>query len=367
MDDFLITRPARARLILLPQEYILICKRQKTHTITRGERAGTVEWIEEYDEAAAAILYIIERWTLWKIKAAEGPLSPDKLWIFIPHVMMQEWELLGAFGLTRITRGFDLLLELGFLERRHNPIKKWDRTYQYRFNKAAVQDAVNTLPPFIEIEEWKLRFQTMHPSESTNAFFENDEAIPQISKQISSQNPDPLAQASNDAARAQENAQVLLKQLQDQLTAASQRIAELEAQIQPKRSKAPTIPAAQMNPMKDAIVAAFKWGWDTMTDNEKGQVQQAARQLCLAQATPADISGLYTYCRERFDEFTPSALINHLSNYRKAKGGNGHAKPQTSHGPGTEPVKPRIAPRVLGVDYGDTPTPAAATPAPGGG
>lgn len=71
------------------------------------------------------------------------------------------------------------------------------------------------------------------------------------------------------------------------------------------------IPAAQMNPMKDAIVAAFKWSWDAMTSSAKGMVQSAAKQLCEVGYKPEDIPKIYTYCQKEFENFTPMALAKH--------------------------------------------------------
>jgi hypothetical protein len=342
MEEYLITRPPNARGIYLPQEYILICARQRVHTISRGARKGTVEWITEYDEAAAAILRIIERWTAYKIKTADAPLPPEKLWVYVPQVVMQGWELVNAFSMQEIRAGFDLLIENGYLERRNNPDKGWDRTYQYRFNKAKVQEAVNNLPPFLAIEEWKISHLKMQDSMAKNASLAIQEAIPQVPTQEPPQVP---SSSAADAAR--------MADLETQLQEALKQIEALKAVA--TKEKDPKVPVAQMNPMKDAVAAAFKWAWDTMTPSEKGQIQQAARQLCLAKATPTDIPGLYVHCQKKFDQFGPMALVNHFSDYRKTVGGNGYAKPQEPRNSGTEPAQPRHKPRIAGADYGDTP------------
>lgn len=81
--------------------------------------------------------------------------------------------------------------------------------------------------------------------------------------------------------------------------------------VKPKES---TIPAAQMNPMKDAIVAVFKWDWERMTDNEIGTVQTAAKQLCKAGRTPEDVPIIYRYCvKKGWEGFKPTALTGAAS------------------------------------------------------
>lgn len=76
-----------------------------------------------------------------------------------------------------------------------------------------------------------------------------------------------------------------------------------------------TIPAAQINPMKDAIVSAFGWQWETMTKPEKGLVQITAKELCTVHFDPARVGGLYVWCRAKFPHITPRALSTHVSEY----------------------------------------------------
>lgn len=82
--------------------------------------------------------------------------------------------------------------------------------------------------------------------------------------------------------------------------------------------KVTRVPKAEMIPMKDAIVAAFKWNRDKITDATWGVVNKAAMELCKAGAKPEDIPGLYKHC-EQFDNFSPRALSMHWADYDTAK------------------------------------------------
>jgi phage replication O-like protein O len=79
-----------------------------------------------------------------------------------------------------------------------------------------------------------------------------------------------------------------------------------------------TVPQALMTPMKNAIFAAFEYtDWNALTEPERGVIQKTARELILAGYSPSDVSGLYEYCTDRFDDFTPRALSTHASEARK--------------------------------------------------
>lgn len=88
---------------------------------------------------------------------------------------------------------------------------------------------------------------------------------------------------------------------------------------QVSKPKADTIPAAQMNPMKDAIAAAFGWDWKTMTGQEKGIVQSTAKDLCTANFEPERVASFHAWCKAKFTHFTPKAFSSHLSEYRLAR------------------------------------------------
>lgn len=92
-----------------------------------------------------------------------------------------------------------------------------------------------------------------------------------------------------------------------------------EATVSAKKSrkKSNAVPASLMNPMKDAIALAFSYTWSSMTGIEKGLVQKAAKSLCEANITPAEIPSLYAYCKRSFTSFKPMALAGNVSEWRK--------------------------------------------------
>jgi hypothetical protein len=78
--------------------------------------------------------------------------------------------------------------------------------------------------------------------------------------------------------------------------------------------KPKSIPASQMNPMKDAIVAVFRWTWGTMSRTEKGTVHNAAKILCDATVDPKHVPALYQECKTRgWKNFGPMALTKVVS------------------------------------------------------
>lgn len=89
-------------------------------------------------------------------------------------------------------------------------------------------------------------------------------------------------------------------------------------------------PSSAMNPMKDAIAAAFGYDWQSMTKSEIGIVQRTAKQLCEAGRKPEDVATIYAYCRRRFDNFTAAALASHAT---AALSTNGQQMTQTTGAP----------------------------------
>lgn len=83
------------------------------------------------------------------------------------------------------------------------------------------------------------------------------------------------------------------------------------------------IPSAIMNPMKDAIFAAFGYAdWKALTKSEAGLIQSSAKELIDAGVTPSEVPALYKYCDGKFDNFTAKALPSHLNAWRKTTNGN---------------------------------------------
>lgn len=107
------------------------------------------------------------------------------------------------------------------------------------------------------------------------------------------------------------------------------------------RAKKPTVPAEIINPMKDAIAAAFGWKWETMTGAEKGMIQNAAKQLCEASRKPEDVARIYAYLKAQGwkGSFTPMALTTHATAAL-----NGKAAPPPSKPAPTHPAQPARKP-----------------------
>jgi hypothetical protein len=92
--------------------------------------------------------------------------------------------------------------------------------------------------------------------------------------------------------------------------------------IAPKvaKVKPDTIPAALINPMKDALVKAFGWNSEKMTRGEWGLIQRTAKELCSTGFEAERIDSFYAWCNARFTKgFSPVALTTHLSEYRAAR------------------------------------------------
>jgi hypothetical protein len=110
-----ISHPASTPLVIVRREYLDIC---------------------DGSHAAAALLNHFEYLTNVR-RAAECDV-----WIRRGFRQLAD-ELLGLYGEKSISDAVSLLLDKGFIERRHNPDDKTDRTYQYRLCVDRVQDAVD--------------------------------------------------------------------------------------------------------------------------------------------------------------------------------------------------------------------------------
>ena len=98
--------------------------------------------------------------------------------------------------------------------------------------------------------------------------------------------------------------------------------------VNPPRKKRvpiePSTPSVLMNPMKDKLIALFKFGTNghKPTKSEWGLVQAAAKQLCDAGYATDDAETIYKYCSGKFDPFGPMALVNHASDAIAKKNGS---------------------------------------------
>lgn len=77
-------------------------------------------------------------------------------------------------------------------------------------------------------------------------------------------------------------------------------------------------PATVMNPMKDAIAAAFGWDWKHITRANAGMIQRVAKDLCDAGVEPNEVQAIYNWCKAQGwpGTFTPMALSKHLASWR---------------------------------------------------
>lgn len=355
-DDRLVTPPANARGIYIPQEYIAICTENKTRVIPRGKRKGERIDATEYNLAAAAILRLIERWAHWKIRQAHGKLDLDAAWIWMPQKQLEDFELVNAFGGGQIKTGIALLLDKGFISRRNNPELGFDRTYQYRFEKKAVQDALDKLAPFLTIDDWKHEHSSMEQSEPIDASTNSDEAISQVPSQVPSQEEKTLsgAEAAPDAPRYAVGMRVVVcgdygmvcEVLDAKLDSTARQWlysvrdiarpsvaprwtwesdctpapdpeppappADPPTPPTPKRGRAPDL-------LFEAVAAAFKY--ERMNDSERGQVNKACKLLRQSQVTPEEVPSLYAWCAAQGwpGAFTPLAMAKHVNDWRNSK------------------------------------------------
>jgi hypothetical protein len=94
----------------------------------------------------------------------------------------------------------------------------------------------------------------------------------------------------------------------------------LSAKNDDEPSIEPSIEPSTASPfveMKNAIAKSF--GWDKPTDSEWGKIQKAAKLLLKAEVKPEEIKSLYDYCNGKLTSFSPLALPNHVSDWRKAQ------------------------------------------------
>jgi hypothetical protein len=117
-----IEHPARDPFVLLRQTYMQLV---------------------DDDAAAAMLLSAFEQWTNSRLNNAEE--RGGDLWIFRTIDQLIADDLCGAFGRDRVGKGLQRLIDAGYIERRRNPVKGWDRTWQYRLDIVAVQSAVDGL------------------------------------------------------------------------------------------------------------------------------------------------------------------------------------------------------------------------------
>ena len=117
---------------IIPQQFtenqnspLVVLERSLLERIAQAcDRAGQVAR-KAVIFCAAKLLKYYRRWQDWKLRHHRTE------WIYQPLKQIHA-DLMGEHSLHVIRAANDLLIELGFLERRHNPGNAQDRTYQYR-------------------------------------------------------------------------------------------------------------------------------------------------------------------------------------------------------------------------------------------
>lgn len=349
-NERLITQPPKARYLSIPHEYFAICQRKKEITITRGERKGEKETTYQTDEVAAALLHFFERWTIWRIKEHKH-VEGSEVWLYFAMDQIQSYEFGGAFGTHRLNSAIDLLMELKFLDRRTNPNKGYDRTYQYRFMQGSIQEAVNKLPPFSNIEEWKIQKRIMHSSKPENALSNIEEAIPHDPKHDpTDQEPTtnaksalvPPPQSAPDAGRFPAGT-IGFDEMLDRLdlTQAEIDAAPLDAIIpdpvevdpvgeyvrdmatvddppKPKRKRSDKQLA--LDAMKNALADAFGLVREKVTSTKWGEFNKAGKELLEVGATPEDMKPLHRWCAlKEWENFSSMAMAKEYAAFDKQR------------------------------------------------
>jgi hypothetical protein len=96
------------------------------------------------NHCAAKLLAIFEFWTN-KLREKAAKLGTEaREWIYKTLESLHQ-ELMGEHGIHTIRKAINLLVDCGFLNRRHNPHIKYDRTWQYQLNIEKIQEALNPL------------------------------------------------------------------------------------------------------------------------------------------------------------------------------------------------------------------------------
>ncbi len=85
-----------------------------------------------------------------------------------------------------------------------------------------------------------------------------------------------------------------------------------EPSLEPSKEPLAITPFVEM---KNAIAKAFDWKSPTST--EWGKIQRAAKLLIEANVKADEVLSLYQYCARTLTTFSPTALPNHVSNWRK--------------------------------------------------
>ncbi len=178
MKSSCITHPVRAPMVIVRSEYLTVC---------------------EGKHCAAALLNHFEHLTNSKLDEAEQvkirnqiaakqglpQLTLDGLWIYKTQTELKA-ELLGMFTEKTIREHLKWLQEKGFLYRRNNPNKKWDRTIQYRLDIEKVNSVIASLHSVL-LPDAIGTFTESNRSESPDAIGKSAVAIPETTSKTTTE------------------------------------------------------------------------------------------------------------------------------------------------------------------------------------
>lgn len=177
----LITAPAKAKLIMVREEYL---------AITNG------------DPCAAAILHWLERWASWRLEMHQdtwrGPLTRAEIGT----------EMLGTFTVYRISRAISMLVKCGYVDVMQGVRHAYDRKQMLRINVEVVQEA---------IDAW---FRIVEDAESQNANVENEECKMRNRRMQTSDSQNAKCESAASTLEDQSLESVSLNQVTDQRAAA---------------------------------------------------------------------------------------------------------------------------------------------------
>lgn len=185
----LITAPAKAKLIMVREEYL---------AITNG------------DPCAAAILHWLERWASWRMEMHQdtwrGPLTRAEIGA----------EMLGTFTVYRISRAITMLTKCGFIDVMQGVRHAYDRKQMLRINIDAVQEAIDAWFRIVEdaesqnakceSEECKMRNRIMEDADPKNAKCESASSTLE-DQSLRSESPDQKEDQKAAAEHARERAE----------------------------------------------------------------------------------------------------------------------------------------------------------------
>lgn len=142
--------------------------------------------------AAAMLLSVFEHWTNSRLNTAEE--RGGDLWIFRTIEELIAADLCGAFGRDRVSKALNTLIELGYVERRRNPEKGWDRTWQYLLAIEAVQAAVDGLNK--QSRKAEFASSEIRPSNSGNPTLQSRESDEQYNRLTTDSEQETLLKGS---------------------------------------------------------------------------------------------------------------------------------------------------------------------------